>query len=166
VIFKTGAIRGSFSWYLIEVSLPNGQAVNSRAAKTPDGVRAIAGVIFLAAAYLLVLGGVMLISPGAVTMALGAPLLGGLELAGPYMFLMVAAVGAVLGWGLLRLNPWARRAVILVALLGVVDRVPAVSMAVVEVRAGPLIWGGLGVIVRTMIVWYLYQEPVAETFRR
>lgn len=98
-------------------------------------------------------------------MALGAPFLGGLELAGPYMFLLVAAVSAAMGWGLLRLNPWARRAVILVALLGVVELVPTVSIAVVELRASPLIWGGLGVIVRVMIVWYLYQEPVAETFR-
>jgi len=99
-------------------------------------------------------------------MALGAPFLGGLELAGPYMFLLVAGVGAALGWGLLRLNPWARRAVILAALLGVVELVPTVSVAVVELRASPLIWGGLGVMVRIMMVWYLYQEPVAETFRR
>jgi len=99
-------------------------------------------------------------------MALGAPFLGGLELAGPYMFLLVAGVGAALGWGLLRLNPWARRAVILAALLGVVELVPTVSVAVVELRASPLIWGGLGVMVRIMMVWYLYQETVAETFRR
>lgn len=99
-------------------------------------------------------------------MARGAWLLGGLELAGPYMFLLVAGVGGVMGWGLLRLNPWARRAVILVGLLGVVQLVPSVSMAAVEVRAGPLIWGGIGVMARSMIVWYLYQEPVAEAFRR
>jgi len=71
-----------------------------------------------------------------------------------------------MGWGLLRLNPWARRAVILVALVGVVQLVPTVSIAVVELRASQLIGGGLGVMVRAMIVWYLYQEPVAETFRR
>ncbi|MGA8154155.1 MAG: hypothetical protein WB952_24625 [Terriglobales bacterium] len=132
----------------------------------PAGVRAIAVVVFLVAAYLLVLGGIMLASPGAVSMALGAPLLGGLELAGPYMFLLVGGVGAGLGWGLLRLNPWARRGVILLALLGVVELVPTVSIAVVELRAGPLIWGGIGVMVRVLIVWYLYQEPVVETFRR
>jgi len=144
----------------------NGHGVNSPRAKPAAGVRAIAVVIFLVAAYLCVLGVVMLVLPGAVSMALGAPFLGGLELAGPYMFLLVAGVGAALGWGLLRLNPWARRAVILAALLGVVELVPTVSVAVVELRASPLIWGGLGVMVRIMMVWYLYQEPVAETFRR
>jgi len=140
--------------------------MNSPPAKPAAGIRAIATVIFLVAAYLCVLGVVMLVSPGAVSMALGAPFLGGLELAGPYMFLLLAAAGAAMGWGLLRLNPWARRAVILVALLGVVELVPTVSIAVVELRASPLIWGGIGVMVRVMIVWYLYQEPVAETFRR
>ena len=106
----------------------------------------------------------MLVSPGVFSMTLGTPLLGGLELAGPYMFLLMAGVGAAMGWGLVRLNPWARRAAILAALLGVVELVPTVSIAVIEVRARPLIWGGIGVMVRVMIAWYLYQEPVTEAF--
>ena len=128
------------------------------------GVRAVAALFFLVATYLLIVGGVMLVSPGAVSMTLGAPLLGGLELAGPYMFLLMAGIGTAVGWGLLRLNPWARRAAILAALLGVVELVPTVSIAVIELRARPLIWGGIGVMVRVMIAWYLYQEPVAEAF--
>jgi len=72
--------------------------VNSPRAKPAAGVRAIAVVIFLVAAYLCVLGVVMLVLPGAVSMALGAPFLGGLELAGPYMFLLLAAAGAAMGW--------------------------------------------------------------------
>ena len=92
-------------------------------------------------------------------------MLGGLELAGPYMFLLMAGVGVAMGWGLVRLNPWARRAAILAALLGVVELVPTVSIAVIELLAKPLIWGAIGVMLRVMIVWYLYQEPVVETFR-
>jgi hypothetical protein len=41
---------------------------------------------------------------------------------------------------------------------------PDVSSAVVEFRAGKLAWGALGIIVRVMMVWYLYQTPVVETF--
>ncbi len=108
----------------------------------------------------------MLVWPGAVSIALGAPFLGGIELAGPKMFLLVAAVDAAMGWGLLRLNPWARRVVILTALVGLVELIPAVSIAVVELRISQLFWGWVGVVVRSMIVWYLYQEPVAETFCR
>jgi hypothetical protein len=129
----------------------------------PTGVSAVAIVFFLAGAYLCVIGVFMLASPGTVSMALGAPLLNGLELAGAYMFLLTAAVGALIGWGLLRLNNWARRAAIVVGFVGVVMLVPVVSAAAVDFRAS-LLWGGLGIIVRVMIVWYLYQEPVAERF--
>ncbi len=125
----------------------------------------IALVFFLAAAYLGVIGVVMLAAPGALSMALGAPLLNGLELAGPYMFLLMAGVGALIGWGLLRLNHWARRAAIVVGIIGLVMLIPSVSAAAVDFRAS-LLWGGLGIIVRVMIVWYLYQTPVTEAFAK
>jgi hypothetical protein len=129
----------------------------------PTGVATIATLFFLAATYLGVIGLLMLAWPGTASMALGTPLLNGLELAGPYMFLLIAGVGVLIGWGLLRLNNWARRAAIAVGFIGVVMLVPAVSAAAVDFRAS-LLWSGLGIIVRVMIVWYLYQEPVAERF--
>jgi len=61
----------------------------------PVGVTAIAIVFFLSAAYLAGLGAAMLIAPGTLSMRLGAPLLFDLVLAGPYMFLLFAAVGAL-----------------------------------------------------------------------
>jgi multidrug transporter EmrE-like cation transporter len=131
----------------------------------PSGVVAIAIVFVLAAVYLGLVGVVMLVSPGAASMALGAPLLGGLELAGPYMFLLTAGVLGLIGWGLLRLNNWARRAAIAVGFVGVVMLVPAVSAAAVDLRVS-LIWSGLGIMVRVMIVWYLFQEPVTELFQK
>jgi uncharacterized membrane protein YjfL (UPF0719 family) len=81
------------------------------------------------------------------------------------MFLVIGGVGALIGWGLLRLNNWARRAAIVAALAGVVLLVPGVSAAAVDFRAS-LLWGGLAIIVRVIIVWYLYQAPVAEAFAR
>jgi multidrug transporter EmrE-like cation transporter len=131
----------------------------------PAGVKWIAIAFFVAAAYLCLIGILMLVSPGTASMALGAPLLSGLELAGPYMFLLTAAVGALIGWGLLRLNNWARRAAIVVGFIGVVMLVPAVSAAAVDFRAS-LLWGGVGIIVRVIIVWYLYQEPVKRAFAK
>jgi multidrug transporter EmrE-like cation transporter len=131
----------------------------------PFGVAAISIVFLLTTAYLGLLGVIMLVSPGTASMGLGAPLLSGLELAGPYMFLLMAGVGVLIGWGLLRLNNWARRAVIAVGFIGVVMLVPAVSAAAVDFRAS-LLWGGLGIIVRVMIVWYLYQEPVKRAFAK
>jgi len=133
------------------------------ASSIPTGVTVIAFLFFLAAAYLGLIGVVMLASPGAVSMALGAPLLSGLELAGPYMFLLIAGLGALIAWGLLRLNNWARRGAIVIGFIGVAMLVPSVSAAAVDFR-GSLVWGGLGIIVRVMIIWYLYQKPVAECF--
>jgi len=97
-------------------------------------------------------------------MAAGAELLGGLELAGPYMFLLAAAVGMVIAIGLWLLQNWARWIAILVALIGVVLLLPNVSSAILDVRFGRLPWEGLGVIVRVLIVRYLFQEPVREVF--
>ena len=104
----------------------------------PAGITAIAILCFLNALYLAGLGTIMLFAPGTVSMALGAPLLLGLELAGPYMFLLIAAIAALIGFGLLRLNNFARRAAALVSVVGVVALVPTVSASVVtlSVRTG------------------------------
>jgi len=130
----------------------------------PAGVTAVAAAFLLAAAYLLAVGLTMLASPGLVSMAAGAELLGGLELAGPYMFLLMAALGAVIALGLWHLHRWARWLAILVAMIGVVLLLPSVSSAMLDFRIGKLGSGGLGVIARTMIVWYLFQQPVGEAF--
>ncbi len=130
----------------------------------PGGVTAVAAAFFLAGAYLLVVGLTMLASPGLVSMAAGAELLGGLELAGPYMFLLVGGLGAVIALGLGRLHRWARWLAILAAIIGVVMLLPNVSSAMLDFHMGKLIWAGFGTIVRVMIVWYLFQEPVQEAF--
>jgi hypothetical protein len=42
--------------------------------------------------------------------------------------------------------------------------IPTVSASATGSPTVALAWSGLGVIVRIVIVWYLYQTPVAETF--
>jgi len=130
----------------------------------PAGVTWIARLLLLTAAYLAGCGVLLLVRPGLIPLTTGSSLLGGLELAGPYMFLLVAVGTALVGWGLLRLNRWARRAALVLAFIGVVLLVPSVSSSVISFRAGALFWGALGVIVRVMIIWYLFQEPVKEEF--
>lgn len=129
----------------------------------PPGVSAIAALFFLAAAYLAGLGAIMLASPGAVSMALGAPLLHGLELAGPYMFLLAAVSGAIIGSGLLRLNNLARWAAFLTMMAGTMMLVPGVSAAAVSFQWS-LLWSGLGITVRVAVAWYLWQVPVTDAF--
>ena len=132
----------------------------------PTGVTVISSLFFAVSVYLIAIGGAMLLSPGSVSMRLGAPLLGGLELAGPYMFLLTGSVASSLGIGVLFLNNWARRAAALVAIAGVVMLVPSVSAAVVTFHGSALAWGGLGVMVRVAVAWYLYQQPTVEAFER
>ena len=130
----------------------------------PAGVKWIAILFFLTAVYLGGAGLLIILRPGMLPLTVGSSFLGGLELAGPYMFLLAGLVFVLSGWGLLRLNAWARRAVILLAFVGVVLLVPSVSGSVISFRAGALLWGALGVIVRVMVIWYLFQEPVKEEF--
>jgi hypothetical protein len=93
-------------------------------------------------------------------------LLFGLELAGPYMFLLMAAVGGGIAWGLVKRNNVVRHAAILIAIAGVVMLVPPVSAAAIMVQAKALAFGGLGIIVRVMVAWYLTQSHIADEFRR
>lgn len=132
----------------------------------PGGVTAIAVLFFAVSAYLGALGALMLFAPGTVGMRMGAPFLGGFELAGPFAFLLAGTVAALTAWGLLRLNNWARRAGALLALIGIIFLVPAVSSAVISFNPLALFLGALGVIVRVMVAWYLYQRPVIDVFEK
>jgi hypothetical protein len=132
----------------------------------PNGVRAIAALFALCAVYLAIAGGVMLLRPGTVAMSAGAPLLFGLELAGPYMFLVMAVVGAGVAWGLMELNNIVRHVATLIAITGIVMLVPSVSSATAMVQPKALVFGGLGIIVRVIVAWYLSRGEVADSFRR
>jgi hypothetical protein len=132
----------------------------------PAGVTTIALIFFLVAAYLVLGGAVMLIRPGLIPMAAGASLLGGLEIAGPFAFLLAGGLAGLIALGLLRLNNWARRAAMITALAGIVLLIPGVSGSVASLQIGTLAWGGLGIILRAAVLWYLYQEPVAAAFAR
>lgn len=130
----------------------------------PAGVTAIA-VIFLAAAiYLWTIGVVKLIAPDAISLMSGSPFMYGLELAGPYMALLVGAGWALVGWGLLRLHNWARWAAMAVMVIGVAALVPRISMAQL---GAPIFWYGLQIALRVAVGWYLAQAPsVVDAFAR
>jgi hypothetical protein len=138
---------------------------NNSANPVPDGVRAIAALFALCGTYLGIEGGLMLLRPGTISMSAGAPLLLGLELAGPYMFLLMAVVGGGVAWGLVALNNIVRHAALLIAIVGIVMLVPSVSAATVTVQPKALACGGLGIIVRVMVAWYLSRGEIADQFK-
>ena len=139
---------------------------DSSANPLPNGVRGIAAVFAFCGAYLATLGALMLASPGTLPMSAGAPLLFGLELAGPYMFLLMALAGGAVAFGLLKRNNITRHVAMLIAIAGIVMLVPPVSAATVTVNLKLLAESGLGIIVRVIVLWYLARAEVAEQFRR
>jgi Na+/phosphate symporter len=138
---------------------------NHSANPLPDGVRAIAALFALCGIYLAIAGGLMLVRPGKISMSAGAPLLFGLELGGPYMFLLVAVIAGGVARGLAALNNIVRHAALLIAIIGIVMLVPPVSAATVTVQSKALAFGGLGIIVRVMVVWYLSRGEIADQFK-
>jgi ABC-type transport system involved in multi-copper enzyme maturation permease subunit len=131
----------------------------------PTGVRAIAALFALCGVYLAGAGLIILFRPGTISMTLAAPLLFGLELAGPYMFLLMAAVAGAIAWGLVQQVNLARHAAVLAAVAGVVMLVPPVSAAVVMVQPKSLALDGLAVIIRVIVAWYLSQGHIADQFK-
>jgi hypothetical protein len=138
---------------------------NNTARAVPNGVRAIAALFALCGIYLAIAGALMLARPGAISMSAGAPLLFGLVLAGPYMFLLAGVVAGAVAWGLMELNRIVRHAAILIAITGIVMLVPSVSDATLTVQPRALAFGALGIIVRVIVTWYLSRGDVAAAFR-
>ena len=161
--FEAGASLGRLQ---NQFSEPESAMTEEPQTPSPPGVRAIATLFALAGIYLGILGGLMLFRPGIVPMAAGAPLLFGLELAGPYMFLLMALAAGAAAWGLMNLNNITRHVAMLIAIAGIVMLVPSVSAATIMVNGKALAFGGLGIIVRVIVAWYLSREEVAEQFHR
>jgi hypothetical protein len=116
----------------------------------------------LASAYLLILGLIKLINPETIPLSLGAPLLHGLVIYGPYMFLLAGAVGVGVAYGLFRLKNLARRAAIVICVAGIVLLVPKVSADTGELSLDFFLAGSM-IVVRIMIARYLWQGWTAES---
>jgi hypothetical protein len=130
----------------------------------PAGITGIAILFLLAALYLCVIGIVKLLAPDAISLMAGRHFMYGLELAGPYMALLVGGGYALVGWGLFRLHNWARWAAMAVMVLGVAALVPRISMA--ELGA-PVLLYGFHVALRVAVGWYLVQAPaVIDSFAK
>jgi hypothetical protein len=123
----------------------------------------VAIVFFLASIYLLILGLIKLVNPEAIPLSLGAPLLHGLEIDGPYMFLLAGGLGVGVAYGLFRLKNLARRAAIVICVAGMVLLIPKVSADTAEFSPDFFIAGSM-IVVRIMIAWYLWQGWTAEKF--
>jgi len=130
----------------------------------PLGVTIIAILFGAAAVYLWSIAAVKLIVPDAISLMAGSRLMYGLELAGPYMAILVGAGYALVGWGLFRIRNWARWTAMAVMVIAVASLVPSISAAELGV---PVIWYGLQIALRVAVAWYLAQAPaVVDAFAK
>ncbi|MGB9196368.1 MAG: hypothetical protein WCB53_05510 [Terriglobales bacterium] len=132
----------------------------------PAAVRAIAALFILSGLYLAILAVITLARPGTIPMSAAAPLLFGLELAGPYMFLLMAVAGGAVAWGLFKRNNITRHVAMLIAITGIVMLVPPVSDATVTGNLKLLAASGAGIIIRVIVALNLGRSETAEQFRR
>jgi len=144
----------------------------------PEAVTAIAWLFGLSGIYLGAVGLVMLLAPllsikklfsVETIVRLGRPWLNGVELAGPYAFLISGWFLLFIALELRDLRNWARIAATFVCAWGVFLLIPVVSFSVAHAAAHlswPLLWSGMGIIVRVVVVWYLWQEEVREAFEK
>ena len=128
----------------------------------PTGVTAISALFFAASA--LSLATAIATFQGWWPLAWGRYIAGDLAIMGPAVFFIAAIIYFAAGWGLLRLKNWARRLAIVVGVLGLYFLVPEVSSAAADLRIRALATGGLQVIVRVVVLLYLFQQRVGETF--
>ena len=124
--------------------------------RRPKGVIAITVLFAVAAAYLWTVTAILLIAPGTISRMAGKYFAYGLQIAGPYMILLVGSCYAVVVWGLFRLHNWARWIAMLVIAFSIVPLVPKISMAELGL---PVLWYGLQIALRVAAGWYLAQAP-------
>lgn len=132
----------------------------------PTSVTVIAALFFLVAAYLFTIGLLEFLAPGTLAMTRAAGITYGRELNGPQTAISVAAGWALVGWGLYRLQNWARWCGIVLMVLGIAGSVPAVSAAARDIN-WRFFWYGIQIMVRIVIGWFLAASPeLVEAFVR
>jgi hypothetical protein len=132
----------------------------------PSSVTVIGALFFLVGGYLITIGIMELVAPGTLSMRLGAGITYGRELNGPQTALSVGGGWALVGWGLYRLNNWARWCAIVIMAIGIAGSVPVVSAAARDL-GWRFFFYGIQIMVRVVITWYLAASPeLVEAFAR
>jgi hypothetical protein len=132
----------------------------------PVVLTAIASTFFVVAGYLCVAGAIEFAAPGTISPAMRAPFMYGRELAGPQSAVLVGAGWGMVGWGLWRIQNWARWAAVVLMVLGIGSGVPAVSAASID-PGWRLVWYGGQMMAKVVAVWTLVFAPDArEAFRQ
>jgi hypothetical protein len=132
----------------------------------PIGVTLIAIALCLIGAYICCFALIALTSPVLFALALLVrrfPFFYAFEIANPYLTLLVGTFWIVIGWGLFKLQNWARVAAMVAIVAGTGMVLSGLILASAH-TGWSLLWGVLEVFVRLMVVGYLFSASVAERF--
>lgn len=132
----------------------------------PVPITALSILSLTAAAYLIAVASTMFLNWDTFSFTAGASLLAGFETAGPFAFLIGAAVYALVAYGLWTLRNWARHAAIGLAALHAVLALPKVSENAISLSIPRLALTGLPVIVAAALIFYLSKSSTAATFHK
>lgn len=122
----------------------------------PIGVTVIAALFAAAAAYLWTVAAILLLAPGTISLMAAKYFTYGLEIAGPYMILLMGSCYAIIAWRLFRLRNWARWLAILIVAFSIAPLVEKISTAELGIL---VFWYGLQIALHVAVGWYLAQAP-------
>jgi hypothetical protein len=124
----------------------------------PAGVTAIGIYYLIVGAYGCAFAALQLMTSGSFALPVGAPLWNELEFYGEWRALVFAVPWCLTGWGLLKLQRWARWAGMLGMVPAIFLLVAPISMAKIGMR---LFWYGLLIALHAAAGFYLAQAPTA-----
>src|SRR5882672_4180849 len=132
----------------------------------PAPITGLSIVSLAVATYLTVVGATLLLNWETFSFTAGAPLLAGFETAGPFAFLIGAAVYALIAYGLWTVRNWARHATIGIAALQAIMALPKVSENAIALNFPRLIVTGFPMMVAAALIFYLAKPATAALFQR
>lgn len=136
----------------------------------PTGVTVLAVLDFIGAGFCVLAGLGMLLGGGFMATMMSqqqgaaAGLLGAIGAAAGVMFLLCAALSALVGWGLLKLKGWARIVTIVLAAIGIAGALLQVFGALAHFNVIAVVWTLCWVAVYGWIIWYMLQPHVKAAF--
>ena len=136
----------------------------------PTGVTVIAVLDFIAAGFCL-LGGIgMLVGGGFLATMMnqqqgaGAGIFAAIGAAAGVFFLVLAALAAFIGWGMLKLKGWARIITIVLSALGILGALLGLFGAFAHFGVGVLMFTVIRLAINGWILWYMLQPNVKAAF--
>jgi hypothetical protein len=131
----------------------------------PLGVTLVALLLTLIGVFLIGVTLARMFSPGLVLPIRHTAVLRTMGLVNSYFAILAGVVWILIAWGLFTLHGFARMAAMILIFMGVGFDVGLLVMGAPGFSRFPL-WITASILVRLIIVWYLFRSPVAEKFQK